>query len=162
MKVCYQGTAKDVQSLKSGTEDATGTRITLDDSNCVESFEATGAEGFEEIQQRFGAQVASRTVFTVQYDSGQFFSSYDSRTATANIHPGDVGGGYRVPGRFMGCYPFGRAGGTFTLGALIAHELIGHGSGQLTGRAHGQAESIRVENLYHAARGEPPRCQNDH
>ena len=45
--MCYSGSARQVQELKSGTEEATGTTITLDDNNCVAGYESTGAEGYD-------------------------------------------------------------------------------------------------------------------
>jgi hypothetical protein len=39
LKVCYKGTRSQVQRLKSGTEEATGTSITLDTDNCISALE---------------------------------------------------------------------------------------------------------------------------
>lgn len=163
--MCYSGSARQVQELKSGTEEATGTTITLDDNNCVAGYESTGAEGYEEIQGIFGGLVASDLVFGVRYDrpdesDGYFTSNFDRATRTAIILQGEVGRRWYQTGNWFTCGVFGGSPGPYyTLGGLVAHELLGHGSGVLSaGSPASERQASRVENLYHAARGQPRRC----
>lgn len=152
-----------MSELKKGTEDATGTRITLDRDNCVGSYTPTGEKGFDEIQSRFGLMVASKTEFGVEFGDPRelFYSKFDDLQNTALILRGDFEGGFYPTGNRFTCAMFGGLGSANqTLGGLIAHELIGHGAGVAIGdRAALQPEAIRIENLYHAARNQRPRCQ---
>lgn len=66
MKVCYKGSAADIQIQKMGTEEATNTNDTLGDDNCVQSYEARAGKGYEELQDRFGAEVSSQQTYTVR------------------------------------------------------------------------------------------------
>lgn len=99
-----------------------------------------------------------------------FYSHFNPNTNTATILRGDYRGGFYRTGNRFTCAMFGGLGAAnFTLGALVAHELIGHGGPVARGRAPAsQREAARIENLYHSARGrriaairedhEPPSC----
>ncbi len=162
LKVCFRGSSTQVGELRRGTEDATGTRIALDRENCVASYSRTGEPGFDEIQQRFGAMVNSSLDFGVEFgDPRQAFAShFNPDRTTAVILRGDYRGGFYRTGNRFTCAMFGGTGSAYwTLGSLIAHELIGHG-GPIAkgGSGASQREAIRIENLYHVARGQPRRC----
>lgn len=155
LKVCYNGSAADIQIQKMGTEEATNTNITLNDDNCVKSYERRAGKGYDELQDRFDAEVSSQQTYNVRFGERTEgpYSHWDPKTMTAVIMRDDVGGfSFHTGG--ASCYLAGSGVATATLGMLIAHELLGHG---LNGGS--QITAIRIENLYHAARGEQPRCQ---
>ena len=158
LEVCYKGSGEDVQSLRKGTEEATGSSITLNDKNCVSKVESNGDKKFDRIRNRFQGQVDAEEVYSVQYDrSGtHYFSWYDGPTRTANIIPGDVGGFLYNTGKwFAPCWLTGGIHDTpQTLGGLIAHELVGHGGGGI-----GESNAISWENQYHHGSGQPARCE---
>jgi hypothetical protein len=161
----YSGSARQIQELKSGTEEATGTTITLDDNNCVAGFEPTGDQGYEELQTIFGGLVASDLVFGVRFDRPDeadryFTSNFDRDTRTAIVLQYEVGRRWYQTGNWFTCGVFGGLPGPrYTLGGLVAHELLGHGGGVLsTGSPSGERQAIRVENLYHEARHQLRRC----
>jgi RHS repeat-associated protein len=162
LKVCFKGSEEDVGELKSGAESASGTKITLDKGNCVASWESDGRKGFEELQARFGTMVSSRTTYSVMFDNEtKHFSSnwqpaWGNPSNTAVIVREDYQGGtYNRGYRFAPCW---LTGGVYdasqSLGGLIAHELLGHGGGAST-----EPGARGWENRYHAARGEPRRCE---
>ena len=66
-------------------------------------------------------------------------------------------------GKGRSCFWSGRVQTTrWTLGAIIAHELAGHGWGITHGGSGaGQHTAIRIENQYHVAHQEDRRCQDD-
>lgn len=159
LRICFLGTQKEVQELKEGTEEATKTIIVLDRKNCVVKWEARGREGFEEIQARF-AEMAdpTTTVFKVRFAGEGQSSKFLPETNTARVRRGDIG--------FLYFSGIGAActirTGRFTLGAIVLHELVGHGYNVLTtGEPAGQREAIRIENLYHSARNQLPRCDEE-
>jgi RHS repeat-associated protein len=155
LRICFLGNPEQVQELKAGTEEATNTIIVLDRKNCVVKWEARGREGFEEIQSRFAEMADPRTtVFKVRFAGKGQGSRFLPETNTARVRRGDIGFPYRA-GIGAACPSTGR----FTLGAIIVHELIGHGYQVLTtGRPADQPEAIRIENLYHSARDQLTRC----
>lgn len=158
--MCYKGSESDVDELRRGTEQATGSRITLDANNCVSEVESNGNKKYDKIRGRFQDQVDATETYSVQYDrSGQHFTShYEAANRTAYIIPGDVGTFYNTGHRFAPCW---LTGGVYDtpkdLASLVAHELIGHG-GENRGAGAGQPTAIHWENQYHGAVGQPQRC----
>jgi RHS repeat-associated protein len=158
LRVCFKGNSdQDVRELRQAAEAATNTTITLDKSNCVKSWHANGAKGFEDLQARFGEQVASEDTYYVQFaDSNAFQSNYDPATRTASLKRKDVGTPYDYGG-FWSCLTGWNDQTPFDLPALFVHELLGHGTGGFWGRF--QAHAIWVENKYHRAVNGRTRCQ---
>jgi RHS repeat-associated protein len=154
LKLCFLGEQGEVDELRRGTEDATNTIIVLDRRNCVVKWEARGREGFEELQDRFGEMVSSLIVFKVRFAGEGQNSHFLRETNTARVRRGDIGFPYEAG---LGAFcPVGFTG-QFTLGAMIAHELLGHGAGVVRqGRPY--VDAIGLENLYHVARNQRTRC----
>jgi RHS repeat-associated protein len=159
LRVCFKGSDEDVEKLREGAEDATGTRITLDASGCVEGLRGNGNRKYNRIRRAFLTLVNDPDkTYTTQFDrSGQhYFSHYDAPTRTAYIIPSDAGGyNYETGHWWSPCWLMGGSNDTpQTLGGLVAHELIGHGIAG--GGTEGAAKFW--ENQYHAAVGQPLRC----
>lgn len=151
MKVCFRGTAEEIRELRKGLEDATGTSITLED-NCISDYEPTGAKGYETLQEILGQLVNSRLTYTLMYGdpNAHFTSYYDAKTRAAGILKTEIGKRWYWGEGFLACtLLIGRRYAYYNLPGLIAHELLGHGSGQ---------NAVQVENLVHSARGELRRC----
>jgi RHS repeat-associated protein len=155
LKVCFLGGEEQIRELKRGTEDATNTIVLLDRKNCVAKWEPRGREGFEEIQSRFGEMVSASTVFKVRFAGLNEGSWFQPLTNTARVRRNDIGFPYFV-GIGATCTVLT---GRFTLGAILAHEFVGHGYGVLaSGEPANQVEATRIENLYHSGRNERTRC----
>ena len=156
-KVCFTGTAREVRSLKWGAERAAGGSIALDSENCVSEFKSYGRKGFEELGERFTTLVGANETYTLQYgeESQRFYSGFNPANRTATILRGDYIGGFYSTGNRFTCAVFGgHSNAPQSFGALIAHELIGHGT-----VGGNEPEVRRIENLYHAAYGQPARCR---
>lgn len=164
LKVCFKGSKRQVRELKAGLEEATGTRISIDDNNCVSSFEPTEAQGFENVQTILADLVGSETVFTLQYaDEQRHLTSYFGEELggyTAGIIRSEVGRRWYRSGSRLSCMLGGSGYAYYSLPGLIAHELLGHGSGVVAkGRPASERAAVKVENAVHSARGEPTRCR---
>jgi uncharacterized protein RhaS with RHS repeats len=156
LKVCFHGSG-----LREATEEATGTSITVGDDGCVASWEASGADGFDEIQAVFGRLVDSEDYFHLAYNHDKGGSSSFKQIKggwLASINPRY----YETPVVY---YSFGLRD-SFTAPQLVAHELIGHGSGVVNPgimgllfgpRPAGERTAKRYENLYNRAVGKLPR-----
>ncbi|MGH7653689.1 MAG: hypothetical protein ACREN6_03410, partial [Gemmatimonadaceae bacterium] len=157
LKVCFNGSRADIQIQKMGTEEATNTNITLGDDNCVQSYDARAGKGYEELQDRFGTEVSSSNTYNVRFGARgeRYFSGWDPSKMTAVIVRSDVGGFSYQTGSGAASCALRPGVASATLGSLIAHELLGHGlynGSEISAR--------RIENLYHAARGEQRRCDD--
>jgi len=163
--VCLQGTDAEVALLKRGLEQATETTITLDKKNCVISATPSGASGFSEIQQRFTALINSPDTFFVAFTTNPLDgSSFGMRDLTPSyiVHISTLQilrERYTAGGWFKCTFGIRTKELPWTMGSVLAHELVGHGGEVPLGRRYdNQDEAIRIENLYHAARAEGNRC----
>ena len=156
LKICFRGSEEDIATLREGLEGATGTTINLGSGNCVSGYEATGAEGYEELQAILGQLVDADETYSVIFgdDSKHFYSHYHEPSRTAGIIRQNIGNLPYRHGGWFSCMLGGSGFGYHSLPSLVGHELLGHGSGRLSKRS-----AIRVENLVHRARGEFPRCR---
>ena len=150
LKVCLQGDSAEVQQLKEGLEKATGTTFSLDSRNCVVggSVRSHGGRGFSRILDIFTTLVRSKHTYSLTYSDEN--SDYDPRTRTARVLRLD-------PNCSLYFTPAGRFA-TFSLEAIIVHELIGHGVStwsELT--FFPETWARKAENWYHDAAGEPRR-----
>ena len=168
LRVCFKGSQRQVNTLKEETQKATGTTFALDGENCVVrgSVRSDGTAGMGEIRGTFEGFVRSELRYDVRFarpSDNQVHSAFgrykDGSGYVAVIVPGDTQLRYDSPrDNLFGClFPVQTT--RWTLSALIAHELIGHGwltPGLRDGAS--QRTAIRFENQYHAAHGEARRC----
>lgn len=161
LKVCFPGTRQEREDAVRTTEKATNTAITLDSNNCVQSFTARPGKGFEDIQERFRKLVEKDETYDVIVRYTGEGSYFDPDTKTAYIDIGNVATVYRS------CPHNGLE--FFEPGAIVTHELLGHGSegwfrrtfrGLL--RRSNQRRANKIENEYHRAVGQPERCEDDY
>jgi len=158
LRVCFVGsTFGERETLRKGAEDATNSTIEVDEQGCVQSWQMLddGKGKFHNLQETFGRMVgAEDKVFKVSFGAQSHMSDF----GWATIRADDIGGSYPLPlgGEFCELNPSGH----WTLGAIIAHELLGHGKGLLRGFGKGNRtrNAIPAENEYHAARGQDARC----
>ena len=165
LKVCFKGTAEQVSTLKEGLEGATSTTIQIDKGNCVTGFEASGEEGFEDLQTRLAILVAADDTYSLEMgeplggkDDLLTASSawFDPVSNTATIgRNAPRNNPYRTRGILGLCHRKVNA----TLPAFITHELLGHGlHWEMYGRRSSQQYAVDVQNRYHRAVGEAQRC----
>jgi RHS repeat-associated protein len=153
LRACYEGSDSDVDALRRGTEKATGSRIELDAENCVSKTESNDDRKYDRIRTLFQHLVSSKNTYTLAYSLED--SYYDPHARAAFVLRSDPNHTqYDVCGG-------GRA--TFSLGAIIAHELIGHGGSTASELLlFPETWGRKAENWYHAAAGgEQKRCGHD-
>ena len=159
--VCFKGNSSQVDSLRRALEDATGSHIEVRADNCVTSVVGSGYARMEGLRAILRALVSDDKTFYISLGSGEQltspYSHFDEGTRTAVIVRGGFRGGfYNATG---GC---NAPQANWTRGALVAHELPGHGIGMIEeGRRHEGGVPVGVENWYHAARGQQLRCLLD-
>jgi RHS repeat-associated protein len=163
LKVCFEGTKAQKDSLKQAFEDATNTTIAVDGKGCVVSATPRGRSGFEEIQRRFFAMIApiAETFKAILVDGA---SRFDPATLTIYVSR-DAERYFMELGTGGACRSFAVLS---TLGGKAAHEGIGHGylkvlGGGLWGegdRQRAEADAINIENQYLSASGKPGRCND--
>jgi RHS repeat-associated protein len=120
LKVCFSEWAADRAIELLGAELATNTRITLDENYCVSRYTPQGRPGFRGLQARFGSLISSENTYRVRLTIGGG-SRFERREAL--IDQSQIGAGYPAcPGRPGQLAPA-------DVGALVAHELLGHGTG---------------------------------
>lgn len=163
LKVCYRGTAQQRTDLKTATEQATNTTITLDRSGCIvrATPNATGQNrDFRSLQRRLNNVIGDRDVHTVQFGSCPEGDSacINPFTNSINISPVDPTGYYPAEGEGgFGCrlhprdQPFSRP-------AAVVHELLGHAEAPGLRQIY-EPRARDVENEYHRAVGETTRCR---
>jgi RHS repeat-associated protein len=169
LKVCYQGTAMQVQRLKSATEQATESTIFLeresDGRHCIRDMEVRGNTKTQEYA-RLEEMVRSEADITVRFHQGIWG---DKQSYAQHALGGRVGRLLITPHKplsywtpLFGTGPcWGRA--SATLQAVVAHELIGHIYHQTVERPgvdSGEPYAIAWENRYHARAKEPLRCSH--
>jgi len=161
LKVCFQGSPSDIESLKTALERATNTSITLK-GNCIQSYSAArGSKGFENIQEGLGALVESLDEYTVTYS--RISSEYDPVTKSVQLFQDWKA--YAYPALVKGVCKQ-EAVEWQEPGQIIAHELnhayrIGlHDAPYITrhDRAHEEQQAMIWENTYNAAHQLPGRC----
>jgi hypothetical protein len=170
LKVCYRGTARQVQRLKAATEQATESTITLeresDGRQCISGMEVSGKSKtleYARLEEMVGSEAAD---ITVAFHPGlwggrQSYAQHalGGRVGRLLITPHEP---LAYPTRWFGSGPcWGSASGT--LPAVIAHELIGHIYHQTVARPgvdSGEPYAIAWENRYHARAKEPLRCSH--
>ncbi len=158
LKVCFQGDPDQRAKLKSAAERATNTSIQTDDAGCVTGFARGTGEGYGDLQDAFADMVGDSATFSVKLGNDKDgVSSFDPRTKTATINPLDIGRKRYISGGFFACIVGGSGTAPFSMASIVAHELIGHGSG-MAGGGKPSPSGIWAENQYHAAVGEPRRC----
>jgi RHS repeat-associated protein len=166
LKVCYEGTTSDIRQLKETTERATNTSIDLDEENCITTATplSNGKRGYGSLQARLNAVIRSRRRIRVIFSSGMLMPASAIFGTVRIPAPGHVA--------YMLYYDTGRGFGCFgndysekhTPESLLVHELLGHMEGPLwarTGLPPAERRANRVENEYHRAVGETPRCDWD-
>jgi RHS repeat-associated protein len=165
LAVCVRGPGR--SRLRKWLEEATNSVIVWDTNDCVAGWTPGEGEGFDEIQFRFGQLVGDSTfVVTVRWGTE---SVYDSATTTAYVQRGvfpkyRIGNTSKCSKTFLGLFGMAYANPA----AVIVHELTGHGWYDWRNRRGipwftrgDQEEAIRIENAYHAARGQRTRCPSD-
>lgn len=152
LKVCFSGSRQEVRRLKAAAENATGTDIVLDDENCVlEATARSGTEAFREAQAGFADMVQSADTFTIR------FSRELSQTIgrTVKIFQDYAALSYDA-WRKGACVS---RTATPSLAQVTAHELA-HVYPVARGESMaGNADAMRLENVYNASRGRPIRCR---
>jgi hypothetical protein len=151
--------------LVDGLEDATNASITLDEDGCVTRVESrAGLSGFA-LQMQLQRLMSRKQVYTLSHGTlgreGQY--SEDGRVvvdldriASGSPYPINIGG------LCLRESPRG-ANNLFTVGSVIAHELLGHAVFGLTDKVPFDEEfAMYVENSYYAMRGKSERaCYTD-
>lgn len=159
LAVCFKGSAEQVDSLKRGLEDATGSHIDIGADNCITEVRGAPSGPRKALRDILRKMVQSGTVFGVEFGAeGESMSShFDPMTNNAVILRGDAyRGWYNRSGRCFGTL------GLHTPGSVIAHELLGHGVGVIEqGHPYEGSVAVSVENMYHQAFGQAPRCLLD-
>ncbi len=155
LKVCYRGVGR--SALRSATEQATGSTLSLDDSGCIDDIGvADTSSKYNEARQRLQALVDAPETYTVALTGRG--SNYEA--GWIGIDRSDVGRPYEMMYDAGVC----ALGSAESLPSLIAHELLGHafGSRHLTYRLQGrwgmEQYAMSAENAYHSAVREPIRC----
>jgi RHS repeat-associated protein len=158
LKVCFAGTASEVQALADSARKAASVTFDLDAANCATNVQAAGSS-YTVLGNRFREMAEDpyhvHTVFIGAPDSrsqmlGPFFEF-----TYYNIDPKQLRY-IRLKKNGM-CESAARGGGVFSVPAIIAHELLGHG--YVRGVATpGTDPGVEAENLYHADNNEPLRC----
>jgi hypothetical protein len=157
LKVCFKGSAKEVQDLKEATETATNTTITLDGGNCIKkAVRNDDRPAYSELQAKLFHLIAEPKLYSVEFDTaGRSYSAYNPTTRAAYIVRASVGTDWYWNDTPILCRMTGSGlkSARYDLPALVTHELLGHGSGG------GQMSAIDVENVYHDAVGQLRRCR---
>ena len=163
LKVCFRGNAR--QEAIREASDAISADITVDEDGCATGFTPrAGSDAYAHLQNRFAMLMGADSTYGVEIsETGN--SRYDPRNRTAFLARGNVGQAY--PGRGIACtfyFVLGIrvGGGRWTMGALLTHELLGHGYAHDQGLPlygiPGQRVANAAENIYHRNRSEPLRC----
>jgi RHS repeat-associated protein len=171
LKVCYRGTAKQVQRMKMATEEATGSTITLasesDGRQCISDLDLNVRAATEtyarlkEMAENKGVDITLEPN-PVRWDRQSYAQHAEGgrigRVRLTQTTPMGYWSNVSVFGRNV-CV--GRSSGT--LAAVVAHELIGHIYHQTIARPgtdSGEPYAIYWENMYHARAGEKSRCSH--
>lgn len=151
--MCFQGSQSQVADLKSATENATNTNLTLDKSNCVSEVESRGDTTFNAIRSGFQGLVDADETFAVRFtrifNSAQIspyfidvFEKYNALAYSARVNGRCVRG--QVP---------------WDLNQVMVHELYHHYSVPGTGKMNlSEGRAVRAENVYNRAAGRRIRC----
>jgi RHS repeat-associated protein len=168
LRVCFTGpgTAANVAA----TERASGTTITLDAENCIQAIvdnpRSRGYRHLGEIRRRLRHMAfgTPRTYYVKSTTEGKAtWADYGREPFTLRIGVNWESGPsapYETTQLWTGgCLPPNAPG---RLPALVTHELLGHAYWQDT-HGHdpspsGEPYARSIENVYHAAVGEPRRC----
>jgi RHS repeat-associated protein len=167
LKVCGRS-----RTMRKGIEDAANADIAWDGEGCVSSLDNVTFNGdpneWGAVQAAFGVMVTSEDTYSVVEGSrdalspfgcpGGHCSWFDQDSKVAHIFSGDYGPG---GARYRRCGIAGVFGlkGTYDLGGLVAHELLGHGrySGSIYA-SHSYSRLWQAENVYNRAHGRPTAC----
>lgn len=154
-----------MQRLRRGTEEGTGSSITLDSDNCISEIELRDRRRAAQ-STRLQEMVDSEAEINVRYYTPLWGGTQHHAQSTpdgrhARVLISDYGlGGYWT--RLFGRGPcWGRA--PATLAAVISHELIGHTYHQIVARpgsGSGEPYAVAWENRHHRLSGEPIRCSH--
>ncbi|HEY0025310.1 MAG TPA: PA14 domain-containing protein [Longimicrobium sp.] len=182
LKVCYKGSARQVEALRSATSEAVGAKVTLDRTNCISEVGATSNRRLAGLRNRLALLAGIDDIYNVSFSARS--SETDSEIIAgagrvgqswSGAHPNcpgtvcprrvEIGSGwaqdYRSTEVLGFCMPWGST--RPTLANVVAHELIGHGF-EFYAYGNGAAglsemHTIRsVDNIYQAAMGMPRRC----
>jgi len=157
LRVCFKGDARKRQELQEAAENAINADIEVDKRWCVTGVTARPGEGFESLRKEFQELVGDPSTFSAQFADGRAVSHFDPDTRTAIINPLDIQRRRYVSGSLVACFLGGSGTATFSVPAILVHELIGHGSGMVGGGKPWGA-GVWAENQYHAAYRESRRC----
>ncbi len=157
LRVCFKGDARKRQELQEAAENAINADIEVDKHWCVTGVTARPGEGFESLRKEFQELVGDPSTFSAQFADGRAVSHFDPDTRTAIINPLDIQRRRYVSGSLVACFLGGSGTATFSVPAILVHELIGHGSGMVGGGKPWGA-GVWAENQYHAAYRESRRC----
>jgi RHS repeat-associated protein len=160
LKVCFARGRR--QDLVQATEEATGSRITLDQAGCIDSITSTNTSSqYKELRDRLEALNQELDTYTVAFSG--MSSRYEPWARTARIST-ETPFWYHTTGPTGRCDDFAADNG---YAGAVAHELLGHGYGHsldgfkylgylLGGR---ERAAMKSENLYFRASGSPERCR---
>jgi len=148
LKVCFEGDEAEVRELASAVANLTNTKLTIHE-NCITEIESRGNKAFYRIRDILEQLASSKKMYTLSFSDED--SYYDPATRTAFVLRSDPAHTqYDVCGG-------GRA--TFSLEAIVGHELIGHGGSSASERRFfPETWGRKAENWYHAAAAESKRC----
>ena len=182
LKVCFRGTAGEVEALRLATEEAVSAEVTLDSNNCISEVGAARNRSLAALRNRLALLAGVDDRYEVRFEkgpgereedilagTGQIRQSWslNPRNCPANVCPRrvQIGSGWRVPyrsTRIMGFCAW-RGSTPPTLAHVVVHELLGHG---FENYAYGPAANslsemftIRhADHIFEAAVGLPQRC----
>jgi hypothetical protein len=152
LKVCYSGTQKQITRLKTATENATDSDITLDKNNCVSKVESRGNSDFDKIREGFQSLVDSKYTFGVRFSrefshaNGVEARIYERYNALA--YPATVNGQCK------------REQVPWVLTQVVGHELAHlYPRADGTSPMAGEDAAVGAENVFNRSQGKPERCE---
>ncbi|MGH2608426.1 MAG: RHS repeat-associated core domain-containing protein, partial [Tepidiformaceae bacterium] len=153
LKVCFFGNRGEVARLRSATENATNTKLTLDKNNCVRDVQSRGDDSFDDIRAKFQALVDASETFTLRFT--RIFNSAQISRYFVDVY--EKYGALAYPAVVKGRCVHEQV--PWDLNQVVAHELYHHYSVPSTGNIDNDEDAaVGAENTYNRAAGRPIRC----